>query len=406
MLSFTASVLHFPSWAFRSTVRRSVSLAYFATLFGLWRLGLLIMLGRGFPPAFPESRALFVTALLTLPVDHRYKADVQLANRVPKRDGYASKEKIFLAAIFYNNARVVPYWTDNVFVSIVESYSTDATPALLRDFDRKLKAMGVPRRILTQETSIPRPASSTGTQLPYIEYLASLRNLAMDPLVTQGAYDRVLFSNDVFVEAESIVELLNTKGGDYDMACGLDFHNRGLYDLWVLRDRLGHLASALWPYFLEDTGFRAVMTNEPAPVFACWNGIIAVPPSVYAPCVPTPPNTTPASTSPLRFRASKPGECFSSESFLLPYDLRRQFAMKNIYANPRVITAYEWRFYVWFKYILRHWAVKWFIERVDNGNGMHLAKFVLGNPAEIWQWDGSECHPTPVRGPNPRSLTN
>jgi hypothetical protein len=80
--------------------------------------------------------------------------------------------------------------------------------------------------------------------------------------------------------------------------------------------------------------------------------------------------------------------------------------MKNIYANPRVITAYEWRFYVWFKYILRHWAVKWFIERVENGNGMHLAKFVLGNPAKIWQWDGSECHPAPVCGPNPRSLMN
>ncbi|KAJ7856118.1 hypothetical protein B0H14DRAFT_2579065 [Mycena olivaceomarginata] len=47
-------------------------------------------------------------------------------------------------------------------------------------------------------------------------------------------------------------------------------------------------------------------------------------------------------------------------------------------------------------YILRHWAVKWFIERVENGNGMHLAKFVLGNPAEIWQWDGSECHPAPT----------
>ncbi|KAJ7816741.1 cryptococcal mannosyltransferase 1-domain-containing protein [Mycena olivaceomarginata] len=482
------------------------------------------MLGRGFPPAFPESRALFVTTLLTvptwafcmcigylcwmfelslgncftrwrnphgnytelvfnqdeeierceehpspragahkttsriqrpvafialwssyfslvilgvyllvtyeLPVDHRYKVDVQLANRVPKRDGYASKEKIFLAAMFYNNARVVPYWTveitklinylgsDNVFVSIVESYSTDATPALLRDFDRKLEAMGVPRRILTQETSIPRPASSTGTQLPHIEYLANLRNLAMEPLGTQGAYDRVLFSNDVFVEAESIVELLNTKGGDYDMACGLDFHNRGyVIRPLVLRDRLGHLASALWPYFLEDTGFRAVMTNEPAPVFACWNGIIAVradpflpiplrkgqlstipltqPLPTTHPAYPRPLNTTPASTSPVRFRASKPGECFSSESFLLPYDLRRQFAMKNIYANPRVITAYEWRFYVWFKYILRHWAVKWFIERVENGNGMHLAKFVLGNPAEIWQWDGSECHPAP-----------
>jgi hypothetical protein len=32
----------------------------------------------------------------------------------------------------------------------------------------------------------------------------------------------VVFSNDVFIEAESIVELLDTKGGDFDMVCGLD----------------------------------------------------------------------------------------------------------------------------------------------------------------------------------------
>ncbi|KAJ7856105.1 cryptococcal mannosyltransferase 1-domain-containing protein [Mycena olivaceomarginata] len=266
-----------------------------------------------------------------LPVDHSYKADVQLANHVPKRDGYASKEKIFHAAMFYNNARVIPYWTvkitklinylgDNVFISIVESYSTDATPVLLRDFDRKLEAIGIPCRILTQETSIPRPASSTGTQLQYIKYLANLCNLAMEPLVIQEAYDHVLFSNDIFVEAESIIELLNTKGGDYDMACGLDFYSRGLYDLWVLHDRLRHLASALWSYFLEDMGFHAVRTNEPAPVFACWNSIIAVHTDPFLqiplrkgqfstipltqpllsthPAYPRPLNITPASTVP------------------------------------------------------------------------------------------------------------
>ncbi|KAJ7768030.1 cryptococcal mannosyltransferase 1-domain-containing protein, partial [Mycena olivaceomarginata] len=97
-----------------------------------------------------------------------------------------------------------------------------------------------------------------------------------EPLVIQGVYDHVLLNNNVFVEAESIIELLNTKGSDYDMACGLDFYSRGLYDLWVLHDRLRHLASALGPYFLADTGFRAVMTDEPIPVFACWNGIIAM----------------------------------------------------------------------------------------------------------------------------------
>jgi hypothetical protein len=44
----------------------------------------------------------------------------------------------------------------------------------------------------------------------------------MAPLVENGGYTRVVFSNDVFIEAESIVELLDTKGGDFDMVCGLD----------------------------------------------------------------------------------------------------------------------------------------------------------------------------------------
>jgi hypothetical protein len=61
----------------------------------------------------------------------------------------------------------------------------------------------------------------------------------------------------------------------------------------------------------------------------------------------------------MRFRASAKHECFSSESFNLPYDLRRQFGLQRIYVNPRVINSYVWAHYVWFKYITRHWAVKW-----------------------------------------------
>ncbi|KAJ6527177.1 cryptococcal mannosyltransferase 1-domain-containing protein [Mycena capillaripes] len=519
-----SSMLHLPATIFRTTARLAVRypLRCFAVVFGVWRLILLIALGLSFPPAYPESRALFVTTLLTVPLwglcmclfrlfwafgtpirqylrgwrhrraqyaqigfemheldedadedprpphasdgihkasspkewnwalimvllylflaisglymlatyeqplDHRFKPAVELANSVHKRDGYGSGEKIFIAAMFYNNAAVIPYWTaeitklihylgpDHVFVSVVESYSSDATPALLHDFDAALEAMGVPRRILTQDTSIPRPATMD-TAPPRIEYLATVRNLVIEPLVTLGGYDRILFSNDVFVEAESIVELLNTRDGNYDMACGMDFGSWGLYDLWVLRDRLGRLVSALWPYFLEDLGFRGVMADEPAPVFACWNGITSIraepffPASLRTGRLSTSPrtrplpqshplytsaaNTTPADAPPLRFRASAPGECFSSESFNLPYDLRRVFALEDMYVNPRVITAYAWRYYVWFKYVTRHWAVKWYIEKVENGNGIHRAKIVLGNPAEIWQWEGAECHP-------------
>ncbi|KAJ6454202.1 cryptococcal mannosyltransferase 1-domain-containing protein [Mycena sanguinolenta] len=361
-----------------------------------------------------------------LPIDHRFKDAVELANRVPKPEGYGTGEKIYIAAMFYNNEGVLPYWitevtktikylgTENVFVSIVESNSQDQTAHLLEEFDKTLGTMHVKRRILTHDTSIVRPADM-GTAPPRIQFLAAVRNLAMEPLVQHGGYTRVIFSNDVFIEAESIVELLDTKGGDYDMACGLDMAWWGLYDQWVIRDRLGRLASLLWPFFLEDTGFRAVMADEPAPVFTCWNGIIAVRADPFLPIplrtgqlstaplarplAPThpaygqPANMTPALTPPVRFRSSAPDECFSSESFLLPYDLRRQFDLQNIYANPRVINGYVWNWYVWFKWVTRHWAVKWWIEKVENGNGMHLAKMILGDPARVWQWDGGECHP-------------
>ncbi|KAF7346766.1 hypothetical protein MSAN_01815100 [Mycena sanguinolenta] len=356
-----------------------------------------------------------------LPIDHRFKAAVELANLAPRPGGYGTGEKIYIAAMFYNNEVVLPYWvrevtklinylgTENVFVSIVESNSEDKTANLLEEFDRALATMNVKRRIVTHDTSIVRPADMS-TAPPRIEFLAAVRNLAMEPLVQHGGYTRVIFSNDIYIEAESIVELLDTKGGDYDMACGLDLAYWGLYDQWVIRDRLGRLASTLWPYFLEDTGFRAVMADEPAPVFACWNGIVAVradpflpiplrtgqlsaaplsrPLAVTHPAYPQPANMTPAFTPPVRFRASAPDECFSSECFLLPYDLRRQFDLQKIYANPRVINSYAWSWYVWFKWVTRHWAVKWWIEKVENGNGIHLAKLILGDPGRVWQWDG------------------
>jgi hypothetical protein len=158
-----------------------------------------------------------------------------------------------------------------------------------------------------------------------------------------------------------------------------------------------------------------MMADEPAPVFTCWNGIVSIranpflPPHLRTgqlslsplatplppthPAYPQPANLTPAATPPRRFRASAKHQCFSSESFNLPYDLRLQFGLQRIYVSPRVINSYVWAHYVWFKYITRHWAVKWWIEKVENGNGIYLAKLVLGDPARVWQWDGGECHP-------------
>lgn len=125
-------------------------------------------------------------------------------------------------------------------MSIVESNSGDQTPALLEAFDVQLKDMGVARRILIHDTSIPRPPSMD-TAHPRIKFLADIRNKVLEPLVDKGGYDRVIFSNDVFVEAESVVELLHTRNGDWDMVCGIDLLVWGY--VYIARDNSGLIRS-------------------------------------------------------------------------------------------------------------------------------------------------------------------
>lgn len=178
-----------------------------------------------------------------------------------------------------------------------------------------------------------------------------------------------------------------------------------------------------------------MQTESPVPVFTCWNGIVAFSADPLLPIAlrsnrtlsnkPLPfdlPSTHPAAnnasmrgpspalTPPIGFRASASGECFSSESFLLPYDLRRQFNLEKIYVNPRVISGYDWRcvacgivsglrlmhhvrFYVYFKWLMRHPVLRWWIEKVYNGAWMARAVLVVGDAELVSRWDGGDCHP-------------
>ncbi|KAJ7583197.1 cryptococcal mannosyltransferase 1-domain-containing protein [Mycena floridula] len=342
----------------------------------------------------------FVLWTYPFPADTRYRSAIANPSR-----GADDRERIFIAAMFYNNEKVLPHWNremikSNVYVSIIESYSTDSTPDLLRDLDNKLEQMGVPRRILIQDTSVGRNSSLLKDQSQArVDYLATLRNKALEPLVATGGYDRVLFSNDIYIEAESVVELLQTHDGHWDMVCGIDLSVWGMYDTWVLRDRFGRMASSLWPYLFDDGGRQAIMLEAPAPVFTCWNGIVAfradpvLPihlrsgqlsgspleqplPSTH-PAYPQPPELSPTMTPPLKFRPSSGKECFSSESFNFPYDLRRQFGMTRIYMNPR--------------YVTRHWLIRWWMHHYERGDGMQRAKMLPGDSKKIWLWDGGEC---------------
>ena len=139
--------------------------------------------------------------------------------------------------MFHNNEEVIPYWSDsiikaihylgadNVFVSILESKSEDQSPALLQQLDDRLDAMQVQRRILTRDEAIAKPVG--GKEIQRIQYLSALRNRVLEPLVENGGYDKVIFSNDIFIEPETILELLYTSEGEYDMACGMDYGQWG-----------------------------------------------------------------------------------------------------------------------------------------------------------------------------------
>ena len=95
--------------------------------------------------------------------------------------------------MFYNNEKVIPYWSDsiikaihylgadNVFVSILESGSDDQSSVLLQQLNDRLGAMDVQRHILTQDGVITKPDDMG--EIERIHFLSALRNRVLEPLV-------------------------------------------------------------------------------------------------------------------------------------------------------------------------------------------------------------------------------
>ncbi|KAH7107807.1 cryptococcal mannosyltransferase 1-domain-containing protein [Auriculariales sp. MPI-PUGE-AT-0066] len=357
----------------------------------------------------------------------RHSTKVWRATKELKREGHWVGEKVYIAALFYNNEPILPQWTremikvirvlgpDNVYVSVMESWSTDRTALLLEEFDRSLEALNVKRRVLTKHNSIRRPDPFL-TDKARIEFLAASRNVPLESLQsgeTGMTFDRLLYSNDVLFTAETVIELLSTRYGDYDMACGLDFSPWGVCDGWVMRDRLGGFFSSLWPYIVEPAGMDAVSVNKPAQVLSCWNGIAAFRAEPFLPPqlrrnrtlsdhpLPPPPvshpgyslnqGKVPQELPALEFRGSALQECFSSECLLMPYDLRVLYGLNGIYVNPRVLVAYTWENYALWVRLMRHWLVRWWIEGWERGSGMHDALWIEGRHEDVWMWEGGAC---------------
>ena len=141
-------------------------------------------------------------------------------------------QRIFIASIHWNNEPIlrsswnlailelVEYFgPDNVYVSVYESGSWDASKDALRELDRDLESVRVRRTITLSETThkdeIQKPFAAGWIDTPRgkkelrrIPYLSKLRNLVLKPLRELASedikFDQVLFLNDVVFKVSHI----------------------------------------------------------------------------------------------------------------------------------------------------------------------------------------------------------
>lgn len=289
------------------------------------------------------------------------------------------KLRIYIAADLHNAEGVIRHWVlellffvkqlpkENVFVSVYDSASTDATPAWIRTLDRVLSYQGIPHRVVTD---------AAGGRLQgqhRIDFMATIRNKALEPLgvfagyernllrhdgsgqdtfapprtrvptippTGGGTFDRVVFLNDVFFCARDIVRLLVHNA---DVACGMDYdlnvpymrawleREPQFYDTWVARDMEGRQLAKAPPHFRGSGDQRRLREGRPIQVQCCWNGIAVM-------------NAEPFHKG-LRFRHVVSGdECKASECSHICNDMWRN-GYGRILVDPLVKVAYthhEW----------------------------------------------------------------
>ena len=51
------------------------------------------------------------------------------------------------------------------------------------------------------------------------------------------------------------------------------------------------------------------------------------------------------------------------------------------------------RYYVYFKWFMRHPVLRWWIEKVYDRAWMSRSVLVVGDAADVYWWDGGDCHP-------------
>eukprot|EP00898_Chlorokybus_atmophyticus_P006469 jgi/Chlat1/6823/Chrsp51S06513 len=252
--------------------------------------------------------------------------------------------RVFFSMNLHQNAAVTPHlltelhrvltWLDatKAYVSVYESGSTDNTPSVLSVMHSLLVHMRVPHNIIANATDV------RGDGMPRIEFLARVRNRALQPLFDmqdEVRFDKVFFNNDVYFCAEDVLLLLLH---DAHIAAGFDINNVDwdskkirFYDNWVGRDLNGDDIGYFHPFVRLPESQKRIEQALPVPVYCAWNGMVSIAPEVFY-----------DQQILFRTRAWR-GECSSSEMTLFCQDIWNVYRERTrVIIDPRVLVAYSY----------------------------------------------------------------
>eukprot|EP00898_Chlorokybus_atmophyticus_P001450 jgi/Chlat1/2305/Chrsp17S00167 len=251
---------------------------------------------------------------------------------------------VFFAMNLHQNQEVSPHlatellrvisWLDpgKVFVSVYESGSTDKTAEVISGLHSLLDKRRVSHLIVSNSTDMRAEGA------PRIEFLARVRNRALDPLFDLAhhmRFDKVFFNNDVFFCAEDVLLLLLH---DAHIAAGLDINKidwkrrKGpvYYDIWVGQDLNGDDINRFPPYVRLSESQARFQQGLPVSVYCAWNGMVSIRPEVFY-------------DQQTRFRTRKwRGECSASEMTFFCQDIWKAYGLNTrVVIDPRVLVAYK-----------------------------------------------------------------
>lgn len=208
---------------------------------------------------------------------------------------------------------------ENCALSIVEGNSDDGTFEILEALRKDMGSLGLEFYLQISDIN-----PQNGDR---IEALAGLRNLALEPLVDNSSLyspdAAVIFINDVAICMEDILELVHQRVfQNADMTCAMDWSDIDpapiFYDIWIARAINGDTFWEIPPdggwrfasnlFWNHPTSRQRYDEHKAFQVFACWNGAV-----VFA--------AKPIIQNNIRFRRSKPDECYAGEPRLFCKDL-------------------------------------------------------------------------------------